>query len=122
MNHFHYKDGVLCAEDVPLDLLAEAAGTPFYCYSTATLQRHYRVFVEALAAVESTAPPLVAYAVKANPNLSVIATLARCGAGADVVSGGEMRRALAAGHHPFGAVLVAAVAITIDRSKIPIVK
>ena len=97
MDHFEPRRSVLHAEGVALDALADAVGTPFYCYSTATLQRHYRVFVEALAGVESTEPPLVAYAVKANPNLSVIATLARCGAGADVVSGGEMRRALAAG-------------------------
>ena len=97
MDHFETKNGVLHAEGVGLDKLAAEVGTPFYCYSTATLERHYRVFVEALAQVDSTEPPLVAYAVKANPNLSVIATLARCGAGADVVSGGEMRRALAAG-------------------------
>ncbi len=97
MDHFEPKDGVLHAEGVALDKLAAEVGTPFYCYSTATLERHYRVFVEALAQVDSVEPPLVAYAVKANPNLSVIATLARCGAGADVVSGGEMRRALAAG-------------------------
>ena len=97
MDHFEPKDGVLHAEGVALDKLAADVGTPFYCYSTATLERHYRVFVEALAQVDSTEPPLVAYAVKANPNLSVIATLAHCGAGADVVSGGEMRRALAAG-------------------------
>jgi diaminopimelate decarboxylase len=97
MDHFEPRDGVLHAEGVALDKLAAEVGTPFYCYSTATLERHYRVFVEALAQVDSTEPPLVAYAVKANPNLSVIATLARAGAGADVVSGGEMRRALAAG-------------------------
>jgi diaminopimelate decarboxylase len=97
VDHFEPKDGVLHAEGVALDRLAADVGTPFYCYSTATLERHYRVFVEALAQVDSTEPPLVAYAVKANPNLSVIATLAHCGAGADVVSGGEMRRALAAG-------------------------
>jgi diaminopimelate decarboxylase len=97
VDHFEPKDGVLHAEGVALDKLAAEVGTPFYCYSTATLERHYRVFVEALAQVDSVEPPLVAYAVKANPNLSVIATLARCGAGADVVSGGEMRRALAAG-------------------------
>jgi len=97
MDHFEPKDGVLHAEGVALDRLAAEIGTPFYCYSTATLERHYRVFVEALADIDSTQAPLVAYAVKANPNLSVIATLARAGAGADVVSGGEMRRALAAG-------------------------
>ena len=92
MNHFHYKNGVLCAEDVPLDLLAEAVGTRFYCYSTATLERHYKVFAEALPAGS-----LVAYAAKANDNLAVLKTLARLGAGADVVSGGELAKALAAG-------------------------
>jgi diaminopimelate decarboxylase len=92
MNHFHYKDGVLCAEDVRLDLLAEAAGTPFYCYSSATLARHYNVFAGAL-------PPgsLIAFSVKANGNLAVLKTLANLGAGADVVSGGELAKALAAG-------------------------
>jgi len=91
MNHFHYKDGVLCAEDVRLDLLAEAVGTPFYCYSTATLERHYKVFSEALPKGS-----LVAYAAKANDNLAVLRTLGRLGAGCDVVSGGELAKALAA--------------------------
>ena len=81
MNHFHYKDGVLCAEDVRLDLLAEKVGTPFYCYSTATLERHYKVFADALPAGS-----LIAFSVKANGNLAVLKTLARLGAGADVVS------------------------------------
>ncbi len=94
MDHFNDRGGVLHAEDVDLETLAAAVGTPFYCYSTATIERHYRVFTEALAGLDD---PLVAYAVKANPNLSVIATLARAGAGADVVSAGELRRALAAG-------------------------
>lgn len=98
MDHFDYRDGVLHAEDVALPEIAEAVGTPFYCYSTATIERHFRVFNEALAGVNSGPEgPLVAYAVKANPNKSVIATLARMGAGADVVSSGELRRALAAG-------------------------
>jgi diaminopimelate decarboxylase len=96
MDHFQPKDGVLHAEDVSLETLADAVGTPFYCYSTATIERHYRVFVGALSGLDA----LVAFAVKANPNLSVIATLARLGAGADVVSEGEMRRALAAGVPP----------------------
>ena len=91
MNHFHYKDGVLCAEDVRLDLLAEAVGTPFYCYSTATLERHYKVFSDALPKGS-----LVAYAAKANDNLAVLRTLGRLGAGCDVVSGGELAKALAA--------------------------
>jgi diaminopimelate decarboxylase len=93
MHHFAYRDGVLHAEAVNLASLAQAVGTPFYCYSTATLERHYRVFAEAFADV----PSLVCYAVKANSNQAVIATLAKLGAGADVVSGGELKRALAAG-------------------------
>ncbi len=97
MDHFDYRDGVLHAEDVAVPALAEAIGTPFYCYSTATIERHFRVFTEALAGLDD---PLVAYAVKANPNRSVIATLARLGAGADVVSVGELRRAIAAGVQP----------------------
>ena len=96
MHHFAYRDGVLHAEAVNLAGLAKAVGTPFYCYSTATLTRHYRVFAEAFADV----PSLVCYAVKANSNQAVIATLARLGAGADVVSGGELCRALAAGVPP----------------------
>lgn len=93
MNHFHYRNGVLHAEDVSLARLADEVGTPFYCYSTATLERHYRVFAEAFADV----PSLVCYAMKANSNQSVLRTLARLGAGADVVSGGELKRARAAG-------------------------
>ena len=92
MHHFQYKDGVLCAEDVALSRLAEVVGTPFYCYSTATLERHYKVFAGALPAGS-----LVAFSVKANGNLAVLKTLARLGAGADVVSGGELAKALAAG-------------------------
>jgi len=92
MHHFQYKDGVLCAEDVALSRLAEEVGTPFYCYSTATLERHYKVFAGALPAGS-----LVAFSVKANGNLAVLKTLARLGAGADVVSGGELAKALAAG-------------------------
>lgn len=93
MNHFQYIDGVLHAEDVPLGRIAEAVGTPFYCYSAATLERHYRVFSEAFADCDAT----VCYAVKANSNLAVIRTLAELGAGADVVSEGELRKAIAAG-------------------------
>ncbi|HEX4635686.1 MAG TPA: diaminopimelate decarboxylase [Rhizomicrobium sp.] len=92
MNHFHYKDGVLCAEEVRLDLLAEAVGTPFYCYSSATLERHFKVFAAAVPAGS-----LVAYAAKANDNQAVLKTLGRLGAGADVVSGGELAKVLAAG-------------------------
>jgi diaminopimelate decarboxylase len=93
MHHFHYKSGVLHAEDVNLAQLAREVGTPFYCYSTATLQRHYRVLSEAFAGLDA----LICYAVKANSNQAVIATLARLGAGMDVVSEGELRRARAAG-------------------------
>lgn len=93
MHHFAYRDGVLHAEAVNLASLAQTVGTPFYCYSTATLQRHYRVFAGAFADV----PSLVCYSVKANSNQAVIATLAKLGSGADVVSGGELKRALAAG-------------------------
>src|SRR5436190_1353676 len=93
MHHFAYRAGVMHAEGVELGALAASVGTPFYCYSTATLQRHYRVFAEAFADV----PSLVCYAMKANSNQAVIATLARLGAGADVVSGGELKRALGAG-------------------------
>jgi diaminopimelate decarboxylase len=93
MHHFQYRDGVLHAEDVDLGALAEEVGTPFYCYSTATLERHYRVFADAFADTDA----LVCYALKANSNQAVIATLARLGAGTDIVSEGELRRALAAG-------------------------
>ncbi|MBC7504941.1 MAG: diaminopimelate decarboxylase [Sandarakinorhabdus sp.] len=96
MDHFEMRDGVMYAEDVNLETLADAVGTPFYCYSSATIERHYKVFAAAVAGL-GDGDPLVAFAVKANPNLSVLATLARLGAGADVVSGGEMARALAAG-------------------------
>jgi diaminopimelate decarboxylase len=97
MDHFILRDGVMHAEDVPLTLIAEAAGTPVYVYSTATMRRHVRVFREALAGI---ADPLVAFAVKANPNGAVLATLAREGLGADVVSGGELLRAVHAGIAP----------------------
>ena len=93
MHHFEYRNGVLHAEAVSLDALAGAVGTPVYCYSTATLERHYRVFADAFADVNA----LVCYAMKANSNQAVIKTLARLSAGADVVSGGELKRARAAG-------------------------
>src|SRR3981189_2016625 len=96
MNHFDYRNGVLHAEAVNLSELAGVVGTPFYCYSTATLERHYRVFTEAFAGEKT----LVCYAMKANSNQSVLRTLAKLGAGADVVSGGELERALAAGIPP----------------------
>src|ERR1043165_7297916 len=93
MHHFDYRDGVLHAEGVDLPALAQAVGTPFYCYSTATLERHYKVFAGAFADV----PSLVCYAMKANSNQAVLMTLSRLGCGADVVSEGELRRARAAG-------------------------
>lgn len=93
MHHFAYRDGGLHAEAVNLADIANAVGTPFYCYSTATIERHYRVFADAFAGV----PALVCYAVKANSNQAVIATLGKLGAGADVVSAGELKRARAAG-------------------------
>jgi diaminopimelate decarboxylase len=96
MHHFAYRNRVLHAEEVDLTALADAVGTPFYCYSTATLERHYRVFAQAFADVDA----LVCYAMKANSNQAVIATLARLGAGADVVSGGELLRARGAGIPP----------------------
>src|ERR1700716_655073 len=96
MHHFHYRSGVLHAEAVNLAELAAKVGTPFYCYSAATIERHYRVFAGAFADV----PSLVCYAMKANSNQAVIKTLARLGAGADVVSEGELKRARAAGIPP----------------------
>jgi diaminopimelate decarboxylase len=96
VNHFDYRDGVLHAEDVALPEIAQAVGTPFYCYSTATLTRHFNVFRKAFETLDS----LVCYALKANSNQAVLTTLARLGAGADVVSEGELRRALAAGIPP----------------------
>jgi diaminopimelate decarboxylase len=106
MHHFTYRRGdgggsmadasVLHAEDVSLTDLATTVGTPFYCYSTATLERHYRVFADAFAGEDAE----VCYSVKANSNLGVLATLARLGAGMDVVSEGELRRALAIGVAP----------------------
>ena len=98
MDHFTLKDGVLHAEDVALPDIADAVGTPVYVYSTATIERHVAVFKAALANVESgPLGPLIAFAVKANPNRAVLATLAKAGLGADVVSGGELMRARAAG-------------------------
>ncbi len=94
MDHFTLKNGELHAEDVPLSVIAAAVGTPVYVYSRATLERHARVFCEALA---GCGPVHVAFAVKSNPNLAVLHLLAKEGLGADVVSAGEMERALAAG-------------------------
>lgn len=93
MHHFEYRGGVLHAEDVSLEKIAADVGTPFYCYSEATIRRHIRVFQAAFKGCNT----LIAYSVKANPNISVIKVLASEGAGADVVSGGELKRARAAG-------------------------
>ena len=98
MNHFQPIDGILHAEGVSLTDLAEQVGTPVYVYSTATLARHYRVLSEAVAShPDALGDALIAFAVKANSNVSVLATLARLGCGADTVSEGEIRRALKAG-------------------------
>lgn len=99
MDHFEIKNGVMHAEDVPLPLIADAVQTPVYVYSTATITRHAQVFIDAVSPC-GNAPPLVAFAVKANPNAAVLATLAQAGLGADVVSVGELKRALAAGIAP----------------------
>ena len=93
MDHFLYRDGALFAEDVPVSEIAAAVGTPFYCYSTATFERHFRLFDEALEGMDH----LVCYAMKAASNQAILKTLAALGAGMDVVSGGEYARAKAAG-------------------------
>ena len=93
MHHFAYRNGALHAEDVPLAQIAGEVGTPFYCYSSSTIERHFEVFRAAFA----DRPALVCYAMKANSNQAVLRTLARLGAGMDVVSEGELRRARAAG-------------------------
>jgi diaminopimelate decarboxylase len=110
MHHFAYRNGVLHAEGVNLIALAEAVGTPFYCYASATLERHYTVFAGAFADVDA----LVCYSLKANSNQAVIATLAKLGAGADVVSGGELLRARAAGIPP-GKIVFSGVGKTVDE-------
>lgn len=97
MDHFEIRNGVMHAEDVPLPIIADAVGSPVYVYSRATLERHARVFKAALAPIGRTH---IAFAIKANPNLSVLRVLAKSGFGADVVSGGEIARALAAGMNP----------------------
>jgi diaminopimelate decarboxylase len=94
LDHFDYVNGVMHVEQVPMAEIAQAVGTPVYVYSTATLTRHVNVFRDALAQLDD---PLIAFAVKANPNGAVLATLAKLGLGADVVSGGELLRAIAAG-------------------------
>ena len=111
MDHFDLRDGVLHAEDVPLTRIAEEAGTPVYVYSTATIERHVQVFRDALAGI---ADPWIAFAVKANPNRAVLATLAKAGLGADVVSGGELLRACAAGIVP-GKIVFSGVGKTAEE-------
>ncbi len=96
MHCFAYRDGALHAEEIAVTALADEVGTPFYCYSAATIRRHYQVFAQAFAGLEA----LVCYAVKANSNQAVLRLLAKEGAGMDVVSGGELARALAAGVAP----------------------
>jgi diaminopimelate decarboxylase len=97
MDHFNLRDGELYCEDVPLSAIAEAVGTPVYVYSRATLERHAQVFTGALSELDN---PWIAFALKSNPNLAVVKVLQRQGFGADVVSGGELARALAAGVEP----------------------
>ncbi len=99
MNHFEYRDGELHCEGVPLSAIAETVGTPVYVYSSATLERHYTVLRDAMRGA-GKGEALIAFAVKANSNLSVLKTLFDLGAGADTVSEGEIRRALAAGCPP----------------------
>ncbi len=98
MHHFAYRNGILAAEDVPLTEIAAEVGTPFYCYSTATLTRHVDVLRAAFARHGSE--PLICYAVKANSNQAILSLLAKRGLGMDIVSAGEMHRALAAGVAP----------------------
>ena len=96
MDHFELQDGVLCAEQVPLTRIAEEVGTPCYVYSRATLERHWHAFDDAIGDY----PHLVCYAVKANGNLGILNLLARLGSGFDIVSGGELKRVIAAGGDP----------------------
>ena len=110
MHHFDYRNGVLSAEAVRLDVLAERIGTPLYCYSSATIERHYKIFAGAFSDVDA----LVCYALKANSNQAVVATLAKLGSGADVVSSGELKRARAAGI-PAGKIMFSGIGKTADE-------
>ena len=112
MDHFLYHNGALCAEDVPLAEIAAQVGTPFYCYSTATLTRHFRLFDEALEGMDH----LVCYAMKAASNQAILKTLAGLGAGMDVVSGGEYARAIAAGV-PADRIVFSGVGKTVDEMR-----
>ena len=96
MHHFEYRDGEMFAENVPLKRIAQEVGTPAYVYSLATLQRHYSVFDQAFAKV----PHIVCFSVKANSNLALLRTFAKQGSGFDIVSGGELFRALKVGADP----------------------
>src|SRR5206468_829956 len=96
MNHFHYRNREMFAEDVPLKRIAQEVGTPAYIYSLATLKRHYKVFDQAFAKV----PHIVCFSVKANSNLALLRTFAKEGSGFDIVSGGELFRALKVGGDP----------------------
>ncbi len=118
MDHFDYRNGTMHAEQVPLAVLADAVGTPVYVYSTATLTRHVGVFRDALSPLEN---PLIAFAVKANPNAAVLATLAKLGLGADVVSGGELLRALAAGM-PANKIVFSGVGKTAEEMRLALEK
>ena len=114
MDHFSYVDGAMQVEQVPMEAIAQAVGTPVYVYSTATLERHVGVFREGLAQLSD---PLIAFAVKANPNAAVLATLARLGLGADVVSAGELLRAVAAGI-PASRIVFSGVGKTAEEMRI----
>lgn len=117
MHHFVYRNGVLHAEDVPLPRIAEEVGTPFYCYSTATLTRHYTVFLNALEGLDAE----ICFSVKSNGNLSILRLLANLGSGADVVSGGELRLALEAGM-PAEKIVFSGVGKTTDELRLALEK
>ena len=112
MDHFQYRSGTLHAEDVSIASIADQVGTPFYCYSTATMSRHYRVFRDAFGEL----PVTIHYAVKANSNFAVLRTLANLGSGADVVSGGELKLAIRAGIAPRD-IVFSGVGKSIDELK-----
>jgi len=114
LDHFDYLDGAMHVEQVPMAAIADAVGTPVYVYSTATLTRHVGVFREALSRLDD---PLIAFAVKANPNAAVLAKLGKLGLGADVVSGGELLRAIAAGI-PAGRIVFSGVGKTADEMRL----
>ena len=114
MHHFHYQSGELYCENVPVQKIAEKVGTPFYLYSAGTLTHHFKVFNAAFADF----PHIVCFAVKANANLAILRLFARLGAGADIVSGGELYRALAAGVDP-GKIVYSGVGKKPERSRVP---